>query len=63
MCRRRQNAIPPSEESIGLTLQEWILQWRGTGTSFEIVPVVPSADTQAVVAPHLGSARDDRADG
>ncbi len=34
-------------------LQEWVLGWRGTGTSFEIVPVVPSADTRALVAPHL----------
>ena len=24
-------------------LQEWILQWRGSGTSFEIVPVLSSA--------------------
>jgi hypothetical protein len=34
--------------------QEWALQWRGTGTTFEIVPVVSSKETQAVVAPHLG---------
>jgi len=34
-------------------LQEWVLQWRGTGTTFEIVPVVPSKRTQEVVAPHL----------
>ena len=33
--------------------QEWILQWRGMGTTFEIVPVVGSKDTRAVVAPHL----------
>lgn len=37
-------------------LQEWILSWRGTGVTFEIVPVVPSAETRAVVAPHLGPA-------
>ena len=30
-------------------LQEWILHWRGTGTSFEIVPVVPSAETRSLV--------------
>jgi uncharacterized protein DUF3303 len=36
-------------------LQEWVLQWRGTGVSFEIVPVVPSAETRQVVAPHLDS--------
>jgi hypothetical protein len=35
-------------------LQEWVLQWRGVGISFEIVPVVPSAQTREVVAPHLG---------
>jgi hypothetical protein len=34
-------------------LQEWILKWRGSGTSFEIVPVLSSKDTQDVVAPHL----------
>ncbi len=33
-------------------LQQWILDWRELGT-FEIVPVVPSQETQAVVAPHL----------
>jgi hypothetical protein len=35
-------------------LQEWVLGWRGTGTRFEIVPVVPSRDTGAVVEPRLG---------
>jgi hypothetical protein len=34
-------------------LQEWILQWRGSGTSFEIVPVLTSAETREVVAPYL----------
>ena len=34
-------------------LQEWILGWRGTGVTFEIVPVVPSAETRAVVQPFL----------
>src|SRR3954454_16672151 len=34
-------------------LQEWVLQWRGSGATFEIVPVVPSAETRAVVAAHL----------
>ena len=37
-------------------LQEWILQWRGTGTSFEVVPVVTSAETREVVGPHLDRA-------
>jgi hypothetical protein len=35
-------------------LQEWILKWRGSGVTFEIVPVVSSKETQAVVAPLLG---------
>ena len=36
-------------------LQHWVLQWRGTGATFEIVPVATSRETQAVVAPLLGS--------
>lgn len=36
-------------------LQEWVLQWRGCGVEFEIVPVVPSKDTREVVTPHLGT--------
>ena len=35
-------------------LQQWILRWRGLA-SFEIVPVVSSQDTQAVVGPFLDS--------
>lgn len=34
-------------------LQQWVLQWRGYGVTFEIVPVVTSAQTREVVAPHL----------
>jgi hypothetical protein len=34
-------------------LQEWILKWRGSGATFEIIPVVSSKDTQEVVAPLL----------
>lgn len=30
-------------------LQEWILQWRGLGATFEIVPVVSSKETREVV--------------
>jgi len=37
-------------------LQEWVLGWRGTGATFEIVPVVPSRETRAVVAPFLKDA-------
>ncbi|MBN8938556.1 MAG: DUF3303 family protein [Rhizobiales bacterium] len=34
-------------------LQEWVLNWRGFGISFEIVPVVPSQETREVIAPFL----------
>jgi hypothetical protein len=36
--------------------QEWALRLRGSGVRLEIVPVVSSKDTQAVVAPHLDKA-------
>ena len=29
--------------------QQWALHWRGTGASFEMVPVTPSAQTRAAV--------------
>jgi len=34
-------------------LQQWALQWRGSGPTFEFVPVVTSKETREVVAPHL----------
>ena len=34
-------------------LQEWILNWRGYGITFEIVPVVSSKETREVVASRL----------
>ena len=34
-------------------IQQWILQWRGSGATFEVVPVVTSQETRAVVAPFL----------
>ncbi len=37
-------------------IQQWILEWRGSGAAFEIVPVVTSRETQAVVEPHLDPA-------
>jgi uncharacterized protein DUF3303 len=37
-------------------LQEWVLQWRGLGVTFEIVPVVASAQTRELVAPYLDNA-------
>jgi hypothetical protein len=33
--------------------QKWVLEWRGSGATIEIVPVVSSKDTREVVAPHL----------
>ena len=33
--------------------QQWALEWCGLGMSLEIVPVVSSKETMAVVAPHL----------
>jgi hypothetical protein len=33
--------------------QRWVLSWRGSGVSLEIVPVVSSAATREVVAPYL----------
>ncbi len=36
-------------------LQEWVLGWRGTGATFEIVPIVPSKRTREVVASKLPS--------
>jgi hypothetical protein len=37
-------------------LQEWILNWRGAGMSFEIVPVLTSKETREVVGPFLDEA-------
>ena len=34
-------------------LQEWILKWRGSGTTFEIVPVLNSKQTREVIEPYL----------
>jgi hypothetical protein len=34
-------------------IQQWVLEWRGLGITFEIVPVVTSEETQAVIAPCL----------
>jgi hypothetical protein len=33
--------------------QQWTLEWRGSGATIEIIPVVPSQETRAVVAPYL----------
>jgi Protein of unknown function (DUF3303) len=37
-------------------LQEWILNWRGAGMSFEIVPVLTSKETRQLIAPFLDEA-------
>jgi hypothetical protein len=37
-------------------LQRWVLGWRGTGVTFEIVPVVSSRETREVVEPFLDEA-------
>jgi hypothetical protein len=34
-------------------IQAWILEWRGSGVTFEIVPVVKSAEARTVVEPYL----------
>jgi hypothetical protein len=33
--------------------QRWALEWRGTGLSLEIVPVVPGEETAVIVGGHL----------
>jgi hypothetical protein len=38
--------------------QQWVLHWRGLGATIEIVPVVPSAETRATVAPLLDGEED-----
>lgn len=34
-------------------LQQWALHWRGTGATFEFVPVVEGAQTRELVLAHL----------
>ena len=34
-------------------LQAWILGWADAGVTFEVVPVVPGAETRQVVEPFL----------
>ena len=45
--------------------QRWALEWRGTGRTLEIVPVVPSAEPAQIVAGYLddrGGSAGDRGD-
>jgi hypothetical protein len=37
-------------------LQQWTLKSRGSGVTFEIIPVVSSKETREVVAPFIDSA-------
>ena len=37
-------------------LQQWVLHWRGTGTTFEVVPVIEGRDAAALVAPLMDAA-------
>ena len=41
-------------------LQQWVLEWRGSGTTFEFVPVLTSEETRAVVAPYLNKPKDEK---
>jgi hypothetical protein len=34
-------------------IQQWILNWRGSGVEFEVVPVLTSQETRDVVRPLL----------
>ena len=34
-------------------IQQWVLNWHGSGLTIEIVPVVPSKDTKGVLGPRL----------
>ena len=43
-------------DDVGL-LQQWVLHWAGLA-EFEIVPVVPSAEARANIAPHLSASSD-----
>jgi hypothetical protein len=38
-------------------IQQWILQWRGLGVTFEVAPVVTGEETAAVVGPFLEPAK------
>ena len=37
--------------------QQWVLHWRDTGTTMEIVPIVPIADTRNVINAYLDAAK------
>jgi len=35
-------------------MQQWVLHWRGTGTTFEVIPVVKASETRELITPFLG---------
>jgi hypothetical protein len=37
-------------------LQQWVLHWRGTGTTFEVVPVIEGREAAELVAPLIDAA-------
>jgi hypothetical protein len=37
-------------------LQQWVLHWRGTGTAFEVVPVIEGREAAELVAPLIDAA-------
>ena len=39
-------------------LQQWVLERRGSGITFEFIPVLSSKQTQEVVAPYLDAPLD-----
>jgi hypothetical protein len=43
-------------------MQAWVLHWRGTGASFEIIPVLHSSETRALMQPRLSSSSGQEAD-
>ena len=37
--------------------QQWVLHWRDTGTTMEMVPIVPIADTRDVITSYLDAGK------
>ena len=37
--------------------QQWVLHWRDTGTTMEIAPIVPIADTRDVTTSYLDASK------
>ena len=58
ILRRELESVSTNFPSDLRLFQDWALKWRGTGATFEIVPVVPSKETSETVAPYLDPPRD-----